>query len=164
MFTSEQEMSIQFEKFLKTNFGNSYIKECQGLSGIPDFIFYTKIKKEVSVISFELKLKNWKRATQQAFRYRSFSNIAYVVLSNDSIHSAIKNIETFEKYNIGLASFNMANIFKVIYQPEFSIPYSENLNQKLIESIGINNKKTKNIRILIKERSNEMIKCPQDIW
>lgn len=76
MFDTELEMSILFEKFLKANFGNTLLKECQGLFGIPDFVFYAKQNEEVSIISFELKLKDWKRAAKQAFRYKSFSNVA----------------------------------------------------------------------------------------
>ncbi len=56
MFDSEQEMSIKFEKFMKVNFGNAYLKECQGLFGIPDFVFYNKKEQNISIVSFELKL------------------------------------------------------------------------------------------------------------
>ena len=78
MFATEHEMSKRFEKYLKSNFGNSYLKEHQGLFGVPDFVFYAKQQQEISFVSFELKLKNWKRAAKQAFRYKSFSNISYV--------------------------------------------------------------------------------------
>ncbi len=73
MFATEQEMSKMFEKFLKDNFGNAYLKECQGLFGVPDFVFYAKEQGSISIVSFELKLYNWKRAAKQAFRYKSFS-------------------------------------------------------------------------------------------
>jgi len=150
MFTTEQEMSFLFEKFLKANFGNSYLKECQGLFGIPDFVFYTKQKQEVSIISFELKLKDWKRAAKQAFRYKSFSNIAYVVLASKSANAALNNIELFEKYNIGLAKFDTNSDFEILHKPESSTPYSENLNQKIVGSISSCRKKSKNIESLIR--------------
>src|ERR1035437_6309606 len=98
MFATEQEMSLMFEKFLKANFGNAYIKECQGLFGVPDFVFYAKQKQEVSIISFELKLKNWKQAAKQAFRYKSFSNITYVEIDIGSANAAINNIDLFKRY------------------------------------------------------------------
>lgn len=150
MFDTEIEMSIMFEKFLKANFGNTYLKECQGLFGIPDFVFYTKKKKEVSIISFELKLKDWKRAAKQAFRYKSFSNIAYVVLSSGNVKAALKNIDFFKKYDIGLAKFGNDCDFEILYKPESNKPYSENLNSKLIETIGISRKKTKNFELFIR--------------
>src|ERR1035437_9444007 len=115
MFATEQEMSLMFEKFLKANFGNAYIKECQGLFGVPDFVFYTKQKQEISIISFELKLKNWKQAAKQAFRYKSFSNIAYVVLPSRNINVALNNIKHFEKYNIGLARFDANSDFEILF-------------------------------------------------
>ena len=150
MFETEQEMSCMFEKFLKVNFGNAYLKECQGLFGVPDFVFYAKQKHEVSIISFELKLKNWKQAAKQAFRYKSFSNISYVVLSSKSANAALNNIELFEKYNIGLAKFDAESYFEILYKPELGTPYSENLNQKLVETIGSSRKKSRNIETLVR--------------
>lgn len=150
MFETELEMSKIFEKFLKTNFGNAYLKECQGLFGVPDFVFYTKQKDEVSIISFELKLKDWKRAAKQAFRYKCFSNISYVVLSSKSANAALNNIELFERYNIGLAKFDRENEFQILSKPESSKPFSDILNQKLINSIGSSRKKSKNCEMLFR--------------
>ncbi len=150
MFATEQEMSLVFEKFLRINFGNTYLKECQGLFGIPDFVFYTKQKQDVSIISFELKLSDWKRAAKQAFRYKNFSNIAYVVLSSKNTNAALNNIEMFEKYNIGLAKFDTNSDFEIMYKPKFSAPYSEYLNQKLVDSISSSRKKSKNFDFLVR--------------
>ncbi len=150
MFSSEQEMSIMFEKFLKNNFGNTYLKECQGLFGIPDFVFYSHNNDNISIVSFELKLKDWKRAAKQAFRYKSFSNIAYVVLAPKSIQSALKNIEIFEQYNIGLAKFDTENEFEIYFKPRASNPYSQTLNNKLVASIGKCRKTSRNIEILVR--------------
>jgi hypothetical protein len=149
MFATEQEMSKMFEKYLKTNFGNTYLKECQGLFGVPDFVFYAKENQDISIISFELKLKNWKRAVKQAFRYKSFSNITYVVLSAANVKAALSNIDIFEKYNIGLAKFGKENDFEILYKPLLDNPYSENLNLKLKENIGSSRRKFKNIDTLI---------------
>ncbi len=148
MFSTELEMSKLFEKFLKVNFGNTYFKEYQGLFGIPDFVFYSKYEDEVAVVSFELKLKDWKRAAKQAFRYKSFSNISYVVLSSKSVNSALNNIELFERYNIGLAKFDNESDFEILYKPESNKPFSDILSQKLVNSIGRNRKRSKNCEIL----------------
>lgn len=148
MFSTELEMSKVFEKFLKVNFGNTYFKEYQGLFGIPDFIFYSKYDDEVTVVSFELKLKDWKRAAKQAFRYKSFSNISYVVLSTRSVNAAINNLELFERYNIGLAKFDNESDFEILYKPESNKPFSDILNQKLVNSIGSNRKRSKNCEML----------------
>lgn len=150
MFATEQEMSLKFERFLKVNFGNAYLKECQGLFGVPDFVFYTKQKKEVSIISFELKLKNWKKAAKQAFRYKSFSNISYVVLASKSANSALNNIALFEKYNIGLAKFDTDSTFDILHKPILNTPYSEKLNDRLVNVIGASKKKSKNTETLVR--------------
>lgn len=147
MFETELEMSLSFEKFLKSNFGNTYLKEQPGLFSVPDFVFYAKQKQEISFVSFELKLKNWKRAAKQAFRHKSFSNISYVVISN--ANAAINNIDLFKKYNIGLASFDNNSYFKILFRPKISEPYSENLKQKLVDTIAGSRKKAKNIKKLL---------------
>lgn len=149
MFSSELEMSKMFEIFLKSNFGNSYLKEYKGLFGIPDFLFYEKGKEETLVISFELKLYNWRRAVVQAFRYKSFSNAAYVVLPNDSINNALTNIELFENYQIGLASFDQNKSFQILYMPKVGIPYSDILSEKLAETLKGKRAKSKNVNQLI---------------
>ncbi|MCP4550989.1 MAG: hypothetical protein GY834_02870 [Bacteroidetes bacterium] len=148
MFTTELEMSKRFEKFTKQYFGNAYLKECQGLFGIPDFVFYDKKQNETSIISFELKLKNWKRAMKQAFRHKSFSNISYVVLPAKHVSAALKNISLFEQYNIGLATFAPDNTFEIIFKPELSQPYSDNLNSKIATQVKSSRKKLKNIDFL----------------
>ena len=153
MFDTEQEMSKMFEKYLKANFGNTYLKECQGLFGVPDFVFYAKEDKEISIISFELKLKNWKRAVTQAFRYKSFSNITYVVMSTGSVNAALNNIEMFERYNIGLAKFDKDNYFEILHKPISSNPYSAQLNSRLKENIGTCRRKFKNLDTLIDKLS-----------
>jgi len=147
MFSTEKEMSVMFEKYLKANFGNAYCKESQGLFGVPDFVFYAKQKQAVLIISFELKLKNWKKAAKQAFRYKSFSNISYVVLSSKITNTALK---LFEKYNIGLAKFDADRCFEILHKPKLGTPYSESLNKKLIETITSSRKKSKNIETLVR--------------
>jgi len=145
MHRSEKEMSIKFEKFIKKEFGNSYFKEYQGLFGRPDFIIYDKKPSSTSTISFELKLRNWKRAAIQAFRYRSFSDVSYVVLSKAEINSKEFSTNHFKKYNIGLAEFDKNCNFRVIHKPITQEPYSEELKLKLHAAVGKSRKRAKNL-------------------
>lgn len=69
MFETENEMSVLFEKFFRSTFGNAYIKECKGLSAIPDFVCYVKEPDNVAIISFELKLINWRKAATRTKPY-----------------------------------------------------------------------------------------------
>ena len=149
MFETELEMSRQFEKFLKANFGNTYLKEEPGLFGVPDFVFYEKKKEEFAFVSFELKLKNWRRAAKQAFRYRSFSNVSYVVLGSSHSKAALSNINFFKQYNIGLATFDNNSFFEIHFKPKVTEPYSEHLKQKLVDAVAGSRKKTKSINSLL---------------
>jgi hypothetical protein len=148
MFETELEMSRHFEKFLKVNFGNAYLKEQQGLFGVPDFVFYEKKEHGFTFVSFELKLKNWKRAAKQAFRHKSFANASYVVLSSSSANVALDNIDFFKQYNIGLATFDHNNLFEIHFKPGLNEPFSENLKRKLVVSVAGSRKKTKNVDTL----------------
>lgn len=145
MFSTESEMSLHFERYFKRSFGNAYIKECKGLFGVPDFVCYDKTGDGISIISFELKLKNWRRASTQAYRYKSFSDMAYVILPHNQIKTALKNIDHFKKYNIGLALFQKRKGLNIIYKPNISKPYSENLNLKIKKSVQKSRKKVKNL-------------------
>ena len=149
MFETEEEMSLRFEKFLKSNFGATYLKEQPGLFGIPDFVFYAKNKDEFAFVSFELKLKNWKRAAKQAFRHKSFSNVSYVVLGLQYANPALENIDFFKRYNIGLATFNNDSFFEINFKPQTHEPFSELLKQKLIDTVAKSRKRTKKIKPLL---------------
>lgn len=149
MFETEHEMSLRFEEFLRSNFGNTYLKEQSGLFGVPDFVFYTKKEEDFAFISFELKLKNWKRAAKQAFRYKSFSNASYVVIGSSYGNAAFNNIDFFKQYNIGLATFSNENLFEIYFRPNLDEPFSENLKRKLIDSVVHSRKITKNIDTLL---------------
>lgn len=56
--------------------------------------------------AIEAKLKDWKRALKQAYRYKWFAEYSYVVLDKHNSKSALKNIDCFKKYNVGLASIS----------------------------------------------------------
>ncbi len=155
-FATEKEMSQKFEKYLRTEFGSSYIKEFPGLFGIPDFVYYIKEDQEISIVSFELKLKDWRQAAKQAFRYKSFSHIAYVVMPNNCADNARKNIELFKKYKIGLAVFGMNNEFEIIYSPSRGMPYSDSLNKKLTKTVTLRKNKAKNYEILIRHGHHDL--------
>lgn len=148
MYRTELEMSEKFEKFLKKEFGNSYLKEVSGLFGIPDFVIYDKSGFDSLIISFELKLKNWKKASIQAFRYRSFSNGSYVVMPKTEFNSPEFSYDHFKKYNIGLAEFDIEGNFKIVYKPRKEKPYSEKLNKKFSGYVVKSRKKSKNINSL----------------
>lgn len=148
MFTTEAEMSVCFEKYLKKTFGNTYFKEYSGLFGIPDFVLYSKQDKHTTIVSFELKLTNWKRAALQAFRYRSFSHLCYVVMDEKSKNAASRNIDLFKQYNIGLATFTPDNGLQIFFMPEFKSPFSTTQSQKILNAIPSGRRSTRSMELI----------------
>lgn len=137
MFSSEAELvefslPLLIEEFKKEGNIFSYIEEPKGLFGIPDVVIYNG-----SVVSIEYKLKNWKQAIKQAYRYKSFSYEAYVVLDLEFAESAKKNIETFTKFNIGLGAVSNDGI-EFFYKPSQSKPFNDTLSERVLELLTDN--------------------------
>lgn len=70
-----------------------------------------------TIISIEAKLKNWQRALQQACRYRNFSNYSFVLLEEKYSNPAIKNIDSFHSFGIGLITMQ-GNEYKLHLIPD----------------------------------------------
>jgi hypothetical protein len=62
--------------------------------------------KKLRVVAFELKLKDWRKALQQAFRYSYFADQAIVVLPEDVAIRASLYKATFQELGVGLWSFD----------------------------------------------------------
>lgn len=58
-----------------------------------------------SVLAFECKLGDWKRAMSQGSRYRFFASQAIVVLPDEQCRHALEFVETFRRIHVGLWSF-----------------------------------------------------------
>ena len=132
MFLTEKEMVIALVSLLENNDTKlDHLKECifkqevDGLIGRPDLLLKNKNNKKI--ITIELKLKNWKRALAQAYKYKSFSDISYVCMDQKNISPALEHIEMFKKYNIGLITIDNKNIIKVYHKPKIKKAYSQQL-------------------------------------
>lgn len=135
MFESEKEMVIALVSLLENDSTKlAHLKECilkqevKGLIGRPDLLLKNKNKK---IITVELKLKNWKRALAQAYKYKSFSDISYVCMDEKHITPALAQIKMFQQYNIGLISINKKYKVKIYYKPKIKKGYSKQLYQKV---------------------------------
>lgn len=132
MFVSEAKL-VEFslpliiEEFRNENNKLDYIQEPKGLFGIPDVIIFNG-----KVVSIEYKLKNWKQAIKQAYRYQSFSYETYVVLDMEYADVAKKNIDMFKKFNIGLGAVDNETI-EFYYKPKKKKPFSNKLSEKALE-------------------------------
>ena len=110
---------------------NSYVSNRDSLFQI------SKKYKEVVVdsIAIEAKLKNWRRALDQAYRYKWFSSKSFVVLDSNHIQPALKNIIHFKKLNVGLAEID--NNVKVVihFRPKKKSPIDNKMWMLLNEQI-----------------------------
>jgi len=79
----------------------------------------------VEICSFELKLKDWRRALYQATRYRSFSHRVFVVMPSERANVAFRYQDSFRKANIGLVSHNATGDTKVLIRPVKRQPNAE---------------------------------------
>lgn len=68
------------------------------------------------VVAIEAKLSNWKRGLYQAYRYKEYANKSYLAIHSQYIHRAIKNINDFKRYNVGLVEVKKNDI-EIIYEP-----------------------------------------------
>lgn len=95
-----------------------------------------RIREKKYVISFEFKIRNWKKAMSQAIRYKYYSNLAIVVLPPAKKNNYEKYLEAFINYNVGLWIFDhdqkkIINLFT----PKYSKPLIGTLYNKVFESI-----------------------------
>ncbi len=137
MFDTEQEMvialiSILKSKSLSINQARDFVimQEVEGLVGRPDILL--KSKKNKKIITIELKLKNWKRALAQAYKYKSFSDISYVCMDEFNINTVLKHLDMFKKYNIGLITISKNKKVNIIFKPDATKPYAKDLYEKAI--------------------------------
>jgi DNA-binding transcriptional ArsR family regulator len=89
---------------------------------------------KVEICSFELKLKNWKRALYQATRYRSFSHRVFVVMPPGSAGVAYRHKHFFERANVGLVSHDTSGQSRVLVRPKTRQPHA---THRAIMAIGM---------------------------
>ncbi|KAB7731817.1 hypothetical protein F5984_06210 [Rudanella paleaurantiibacter] len=94
---------------------------------------YNQITKKS--IAIEAKLKNWRRALVQAYRYRWFASESYVVMDRLHINAAIKSISEFEKFNIGLAEIDTCGRVITHFRPYEERPINHKMAMLLNEKI-----------------------------
>lgn len=115
---------------------------------IKDKIIETKTEKLFSYnnyssiltnsIAIEAKLKSWKRALHQAYRYKWFAEKSFVFLPEENISPAFKNLDLFKKMNVGLGTISKDKALKILIEPISEKPYSEEMSMFLSECVLFN--------------------------
>lgn len=146
-FSTEKEMVNSFlhNPQLDKNLGYTEWKkwkaiEVSGLFGIPDVVIaFGKVSatgnRIVRTYAFELKLRNWKRALTQAYRYSAFAHYSSVVLDYAHVQPALENLYLFKRSNIGLLTIDTNNNIVWYNRPKYQQPYSAQLHKQLSLSI-----------------------------
>lgn len=125
--SSKQSISDSLSKLIELG----YIKQ------IDNFFI---IQKEYELpynnsFAIEAKLKDWKRALNQAQRYKWFAEYSYVVMDEHYSQPATRNIDAFIKYNVGFATINTKGEFNRIYNPKRQKPYDPVMQVLFAEKI-----------------------------
>lgn len=132
-FASEKQLfqtvveSIEFQHLATLYPNTTSLVEPGGLFGVPDLVIASLGRRycEVKAFAFEMKLSNWQRALVQAFRYRSFAELSFVVMDHKHIKPALASISRFERAHIGLLSINTSGELFVHHQAEETKPYCD---------------------------------------
>jgi len=87
--------------------------------------------------AFEGKLKDWRRALQQAFRYRYFADKAIVVMPYENADAAVANLDAFRHSSVGLWTFDVATeTIREHYTPTRVRAFSSEAREKAIRSLS----------------------------
>ncbi len=78
-------------------------------------------------IAIEVKLKNRRRALNQAYRYKWFANESYVLLPESNINPAMNNIDLFKKINVWLLGINEKMDIKIYNKVNKEKPISDKM-------------------------------------
>nr|WP_320060044.1 hypothetical protein [uncultured Bacteroides sp.] len=86
-------------------------------------------------IAFEAKLRNWKKALMQAYRYKWFADYSYVILDEAHSKVAIENLPLFEKLNVGLLTISIDGVVKKYHHPKKQKPLDPTMQMLLSEVV-----------------------------
>ena len=98
------------------------------------------LEKQLSrrqMFAFEGKIKDWRRALQQAFRYRYFADKAIVVMPQTCSAAALNNLDTFRQAFVGFWTFDTAfSVVREHYTPVRTRAFSAEARLKAIRMLS----------------------------
>jgi hypothetical protein len=90
-----------------------------------------------SFVAFEVKMKDWRGALSQAYKYKYYANTSIVVLPSEDIEKARAFLQTFRSLGIGLWAFDRKlETISRIYTPAHRKPISPNANRKALHALS----------------------------
>jgi hypothetical protein len=115
-------------------------REVKGFFGVPDFVAAVVPSDPDAVastpsIAFEMKLSDWRRGLIQAFRYRTFARVVYLVLDASRVGPALRNSERFERSNVGLVGLDAKGTLTVYHEPDDEEPFCPHMAERFMWAI-----------------------------
>lgn len=105
--------------------------------GIADIVSICISPRKKTLQAFEMKIKDWRKALAQSYRYKYFADSVYVVLPPDEANKAKEAISDFRTFNVGLWAFDSkSGIIDRIYNPKKDKPLSETAYTKALSLLG----------------------------
>jgi hypothetical protein len=99
--------------------------------------YRSRFRRGESLLAFEMKLRDWRKALGQAYRYRYFADAAYVVLPPEAAVIAKQHLEVFEKLGVGLWAFDQGSgNIRRIYSPRPRTPFSSKARERAIVTLA----------------------------
>ena len=100
----------------RTSFGKVQItKEWDHRAGFVDVLARHRRK---TLVAFEAKLDNWKRAFHQAYRSTAYANRSYIIVPANVANRALRDRDEFELRGVGLCSFDGKSVQVLIEASE----------------------------------------------
>ena len=100
----------------RTSFGKVQItKEWDHRAGFVDVLARHRRK---TLVAFEAKLDNWRRAFHQAYRSTAYANKSYIIVPTNVANRALRDRDEFELRGVGLCSFDGKSVQVLIEASE----------------------------------------------
>ncbi len=105
--------------------------------GIADLVSVLITPKKLALHAFEMKMSDWRKALAQAYRYKYFSDSAFVVLPPNEALKAKESLSVFRSINVGLLSFDKTeSCIEKIFVPKREKPLSINAYNKALSLLA----------------------------
>ena len=124
----EEQLRRMFLRHLKKG-GYKYETEVRFLERKIDVIG----KKRKKTIAFELKVKNWRKAFQQAFSTKLCADFSYMVLFDEYFHNV--NMEMFRQEELGVILIDEKGKMVKILEPKRSKLINPSLYNEILRKL-----------------------------
>jgi hypothetical protein len=139
---TESTIVLSFARTFLKSMGNRAVLAAREVAlngyGIADLVClviaenrYSKPNEKAHLLAFEVKIRDWRKALAQAFRYKYFAHASTVVLPPEDSQKAMQFLDTFKALAIGLWSFDIrSGEIRRLYTPDYQCPFSDSAHAK----------------------------------